>query len=326
MGAIAVRPITHADFVTPPEFANFRLASDPTGRIGGLEIELVDDGGGVRLGHCYQQIPLRVLPPFRFAADQPGLLYLINPTAGLFDGDGHLLRIVAKKGTRTVIVGQSATRIHPSLRAFSTQQWEITVEAGASLVVLPGPTIPFAGCRSFQRVSVELADDAKFAWGDIGLPGRYARGKDSERFRFETLIQQFEVRRWLDERRGLSPPGRDDPMARTCPAGINPAARQIDPELVYRDRFVWHGPWTDEVRRWHLGEHDAYGNLFLTGDVPGEAGAARFRTAAGDTVVRSLGSGEETIAEVVREALRFAGLRGSPDLATNHWFSVGASA
>ena len=195
MGAIAVRPITRTDFVTPPEFADFRLADDPTGRIGGLDLELVDEGHGVRLGRCYQQIPLRVLPPFRFADDQPGLLYLINPTAGLFDGDGHLVRLRAKKGSRTLIVGQSATRIHPSLRAFSTQQWEISVEAGASLVVLPGPTIPFAGCRSFQRVTVDLAEGARFAWGDIGLPGRYARGADSERFRFETLIQQFEVRR-----------------------------------------------------------------------------------------------------------------------------------
>jgi urease accessory protein len=292
MGAIAIRPITHADFVIPPEFADFRLANDPTGRIGGLDFEVVDDGLGIRLGRCYQQIPLRVLPPFRFAADQPGLLYLINPTAGLFDGDGHLLRVAAKKGTRTIIVGQSATRIHPSLRSFSTQQWEISVEVGATLVVLPGPTIPFAGCRSFQRVTVDLADDARFAWGDIGLPGRYARGKDSERFRFETLIQQFEVRR-----RG---------------------------DLVYRDRCCWRGPWTDDVRRWHLGEHDAYGSVFMTGDVPGESGAARFRTAAGDTVVRSLGSGAATIAEVVREALGFAGLRGAPDLATNHWFSVGA--
>jgi urease accessory protein len=278
--------------VTPPEFAGLSLAENPTGRIGGVDLELVDEGHGLRLGRCWQQIPLRVMPPFRFDAAQPGLVYLINPTAGLFDGDGHLVRLTAKKGTRTFFVGQSATRIHPSLpssRAFSTQQWEIVVEPGASLVVLPGPTIPFAGCRSFQRVSVDLAEGASFAWGDIGLPGRYARGAESERFRFETLIQQFEVRR--------------------------------GGELVYRDRFCWRGPWTDDVRRWHLGEHDAYGNVFLTGDVGGDSGA-RFRTASGDTVVRTLGSGEATIAAVVREALRFAGLRGAPDLATNHWFSV----
>ena len=91
MGASAGSPILAApDFVAPPEFAALRrLASDPTGRIGGLDLELVDDGHGVRLGRCYQQIPLRVLPPFRFAEGQPGLLYLINPTAGLLDGDGH---------------------------------------------------------------------------------------------------------------------------------------------------------------------------------------------------------------------------------------------
>ena len=49
------------------------------------------------------------------------LLYLLNPTAGLFDGDGQLVSIDAHAGTRAVVVGQSATRIHPALRGFSTQ-------------------------------------------------------------------------------------------------------------------------------------------------------------------------------------------------------------
>src|SRR5258707_9181 len=74
-------------------------------------------------------------------------------------------------------------------------------------------------------------------------------------------------------------------------------------------------PRHDKHGRWRLGESHAYRNVFLTGDVPGESGAARFRTASSDTVVRSLGSGEATIAEVVHEALGFAGLRGTPDLA-----------
>ena len=48
-------------------------------------LELINAGGFTKLGACYQQVPLRVLPPFQFATERPALLYLLNPTAGLFD-------------------------------------------------------------------------------------------------------------------------------------------------------------------------------------------------------------------------------------------------
>jgi len=92
---------------------------------------------------------------------------LLNPTAGLFDGDAQLVQIAAGLGTRTVLAGQSATRIHPCLNGFSTQQWDITVASGAVLVVLPGPAIPFQSARYYQRVSINLEDHASLIWGDI---------------------------------------------------------------------------------------------------------------------------------------------------------------
>src|SRR5689334_352813 len=121
MGAWADR-ITAADFLKPPELAGLSLSADAAGRIGGVRIEL--------------------LPAFRFGRDQPALLYLLNPTGGLLDGDGQGVELIARSGSRCVVVGQSATRIHPSLTGFSTQQWRIHVEAGAALAVLPGPAIP----------------------------------------------------------------------------------------------------------------------------------------------------------------------------------------
>src|SRR5207302_4533244 len=164
MGASATR-ISAADFLTPPELRDRHLAADSAGRIGGVRLELVSGrvvsgewSEGValtthhsplttrpltRLSSCYQQVPLRVLPPFQFGAGQPCLVYLLNPTAGLMDGDAQLVHINAGPGTRAVIVGQSATRIHPCWRGFSTQQWHIGVAAGAVLAVLPGPAIPF---------------------------------------------------------------------------------------------------------------------------------------------------------------------------------------
>ncbi len=307
MGAPAAR-ITAADFRTPPELREWRLAADAAGRIGGVRVELVGGGAVTRLGNCYQQVPLRVLPPFHFGPRQPALLYLLNPTAGLLDGDGQRVELTARAGSRALVVGQSATRIHPSLAGFSTQQWDIRVEAGAVLVVLPGPAIPFPGCRYYQRVTVDLDEGASFVWGDIWLSGRYARGDGTEQFQFDRLIQEFEVRRY----------GRG----------------------VFRDRFCWRGPWDRETAAWHFGRHPASGSLFATGPVDESLfalsrppGRALFPTAEGDTCCRWQGSSEEVAWGVVELALRFGPVRADHsdgsmwfvpgrELAPNHWFSL----
>jgi urease accessory protein len=258
--------------------------------------------------NCYQQVPLRVLPAFQFRPDEPALVYLLNPTAGLMDGDAQLVCVRAGTGSRTVLVGQSATRIHPCLQGFSTQQWHIHVESGAVLAVLPGPAIPFRDCRYYQRVDIELSAGAGLIWGDIWLAGRYAYGDTPEQFQFATLIQQLTVRR--------------------------------DQAIVFRDRFCWQGPWDPPTAAWHFGTAPACGSLFATGsvhepDLPGAGSAARviFPTAWGDACMRWSGSSETVTASVVKSALslaaRMAGnTQGKPwllherDLAPNHWFSV----
>ena len=225
MGTGSAR-ITAADFVTPPELRTWRLADNPAGRIGGVRLELTGGPAGSRLGACYQQVPLRVLPPFQFGPGLPALLYLLNPTAGLLDGDAQLVEIAAGSGTRALVTGQSATRIHPSLHGFSTQQWRLRVAAGAVLVVLPGPAIPFQGCRYFQRVAIDLDRGAGLVWGDLWLAGRYARGTASEQFQFATLVQDLVVQR--------------------------------DGCLIFRDRFCWQGPWNEVTpRAWHFGTRTA---------------------------------------------------------------------
>jgi urease accessory protein len=209
-----------------------------------------------------------------------------------------------------VVVGQSATRIHPSLRGFATQQWRIRVESGAVLVVLPGPAIPFQGCRYFQRVAVELDPGAGFVWGDVWLPGRYARGADSESFRFDRLIQAMTVVRGN--------------------------------RLAFRDRFCWRGPWDAADSRWHFGGATAAGSLFATGPavaapLVGELALnpAEFATAVGDRCVRWCGPAEAVTAAVVHTALATAALLAGGSghdgwiptngLAPAHWFSPGCT-
>jgi len=289
------RRITATDFVTPPELADWSLAASGAGRIGGVRLELVPGAEGTRLADCYQQVPLRVLPPFHFGPGQPSLVYLLNPTAGLMDGDAQLVQFRAGPGTRAVVTGQSATRIHPSIRGFSTQQWIIQVAKGAILLVLPGPAIPFQGCRYFQRIAIDLEEGADLVWGDLWFAGRYERGDASERFQFQTIVQQTVVRR----------------------AG----------RLVFRDRFCWRGPWDEATAAWHFGAGPACGSLFVTGSIEDNGNSARFATAAGDTCLRWCGESEAVVAGLVETALRAAGEKSGPtwlaqnDLGPNHWFA-----
>jgi urease accessory protein len=304
MGASTAR-ITAEDFLTPPELAAWRLASNGAGRIGGLRLSLAADSQGTQLRECYQQVPLRILRPFHFSADEPALLYLLNPTAGLMDGDGQLIHLTAGPGTRAVVTGQSASRIHPCLNGFSTQQWHVRVESGAVLVVLPGPAIPFQGCRYYQQARIDLASGARLIWGDIWLAGRHTRGEASEQFQFAHLIQEMTVQR--------------------------------EDKLVYRDRFAWRGPWDESSAGWHFGGQLAFGSLFVSGKVteeslPAGARAANFPTAAGDTCLRWCGDPEAVISCLVKAALHLAAandgsarepwLLSSHHLGPNHWFAA----
>ncbi len=302
MGASTAR-ITAADFLTPPELSAWQLASNGAGRIGGVRLSLAADSQTTQMRECYQQVPLRVLPPFHFPGNEPALVYLLNPTAGLMDGDGQLIELTAGAGTRAVVTGQSASRIHPCLNGFSTQQWTVQVESGAVLVVLPGPAIPFQGCRYYQQARIDLATDARLIWGDIWLAGRHTRGEASEQFLFAHLIQELTVRR--------------------------------EGKRVYRDRFAWRGPWDDATAGWHFGGQLAFGSLFVSGSVAEEsllagARAAIFPTAAGDTCLRWCGDPEAVISSLVKSALQLAAgkdgssrepwLLASHHLAPNHWF------
>jgi urease accessory protein len=309
VGARATR-IVREELLTPPEFRGLHPTEHQAARIGGARIELVRSGPETRLGTCYQQVPVRLMPPFVFDSEPASLLYLINLTAGLLDGDGHKIEITAREGTRTVVTGQSATRIHPAQHHYATQQWNVEVEDYACLVVLPGPAIPFRGSRYFQRARIELAPRAQLIWGDIWLAGRYDRGDLSERFQFERIVQDFEARR----------------------AG----------RLVYRDRFRWDGPWSPDDAAWYFGGALASASLFIAGPVPDTLPEANpplkrslFRLDSGVSCMRWCGPPAAVTSDLVVTALRLAAgwtkgpgaspwLLTSSALAPNHWFSTPA--
>ncbi len=300
--------ITRDEFHVPPEYREIVRGGHEAARVGGARIELVQESGETRLGSCYQQIPVRLMPPFPVDNEPASLLYLINLTAGLLDGDGHLMQVTAREGTRSIVTGQSATRIHPALKSFASQQWDVTVGEDATLVVLPGPAIPYKGSRYYQRGRIDLAKSSRFLWGDIWLAGRYERGELSERYVFDRLVQDVEVRR--------------------------------EGKLVYRDRFRWDGPWGRDEIDWYWGGSLATGSLYIggpevTSPPPAPVGLRQsyLPLDMGGACVRWCGTPAAVTRAVVETALRVAAewhsgpgarpwLLESSALAPNHWFST----
>lgn len=299
MGAASVR-IAEEDFIAPPEFAHLPPPRRTAGQAGGVRLELVERAGRTRLGHCYHQVPLQVLPAFHYPTEPAALLYLLNPTVGLLDGDAHRIEVTARPGTRAVVTGQSASRVHPALSSYSTQHWAVRVDDGAELVVLPGPAIPYRGARFYQRVEIDLAPTARLIWGDIWYPGRVRYEADPEEYVFDRVVQHLEVRR----------------------AG----------RLAYRDRFDWRGPWSPADRAWYVGAGRASATLFATGPVGrddgGAAEGAVLPLASGDSCVRLVGDPAAVTADCCRLAFGTAGrwsgsspwLSAGNNFSPNHWF------
>jgi len=298
--------ISRADFQPPPELADRDPALAPAEHVGGVRTELRLHEGVVGLGRTYYQNPLRVLMP---VAERPGseaLLFLMNSTAGLLDGDGQLVELDVGSGVRCFVTNQSASRVHPCPLWHAAARFDIKLVAGSTLCVLPGPTIPFAGSRYHQRTNISLEPGANMVWGDILLPGRTQYAKAPERFAFDCIVQELRVERGS--------------------------------RLVFHERFCWRGPWTEDAIGWHFGDAEAVASLFVSGKISidelpelSDGVIAVQPTAHGDTCLRLVGRNpEQLIATAARVALMAAAqLAGDPApwlahssrLAANHWFS-----
>ncbi len=116
--------------------------------------------------------PLRLLTPRNHG---PGAwAYTTTLGGGLLGGDEIRLRTTVGRGARAMLSSQGATRLYRSARA-SAVSLEVVLEEGALLALLPDPVSGFAGSRSEQRTSVQLAAGASLALAELITAGRTAR-------------------------------------------------------------------------------------------------------------------------------------------------------
>ena len=117
---------------------------------------------------------------------------VVNPTAGIFDGDELELEAKAEPGARLVLTSPSANRIYQSRtgRAAVVRQ-TVMAAAGSFVEFLPEPLIPHAGSVYEQHTELVAAAGAEMLFFEWLSPGRVAGG---EVFQYARLHWRTDVR------------------------------------------------------------------------------------------------------------------------------------
>lgn len=171
---------------------------------GFARIEVSQINGRSVVSSLRQRMPLRVSSPLYPADERTVSFFIMNPAAGLLQGDQHNICMHVKENAQAVVMGQGAAKVFRSPGGKVAKQFTaITVEKGAKLEYLPEVVIPFAESCLFSRTNVLVSREASALFWEINAAGRSARG---ELYAYNKLDQQTNI--------------------------------YIDRELIFTDRFV----------------------------------------------------------------------------------------
>ena len=149
----------------------------------------VDAKGRSQLCHQSFSAPMHISKPH--LEGDTLRVNVVNPTAGLFEGDEIACKVRVEAGARLLLTSPSATRAHCMAGAGEarlTQQF--SVERDAWLEVWPELFIPQAGTRYRQKTTVELAGGSGLLLVETLAPGRVASG---EAFQFQYLDWETDI-------------------------------------------------------------------------------------------------------------------------------------
>lgn len=157
---------------------------------GHLELVCAPDTRGVSvLRQQSFRAPMHISKP-HYDSDML-VVNVVNPTAGLLEGDRVECRVDVEAGARLVLTTPSASRAHRMRDGFAEIQQELRVANSGFLEFWPELFIPQGGTRFRQTTSLEVADGGELLFVESLAPGRVAAG---ESFAFRELEWRTDVR------------------------------------------------------------------------------------------------------------------------------------
>ena len=149
-----------------------------------------DVNGATYLREQSFRAPLHLSKPHEDAGAL--VVNMVNPTAGLFDGDEIDCKVTVETGAHLVLTTPSANRVYKARQAdraaVVTQSYRI--KAGGFMEFYPELLIPQAGARYHQRTELRVEVGGLLLFFEWLAPGRVASG---EVFQFEELVWDTDV-------------------------------------------------------------------------------------------------------------------------------------
>lgn len=155
-----------------------------------LTAESRSDGRTVLADQAFRA-PFHVSKPYWDPDARTLLVQVVNPTAGILDGDRLESTVTAGSGAALVVTTPSASRVFRMRSGRAVCQQQFSIEAGAWLEFAPEPLVPHRGARYRQTTRVDVAPGARGVFVEQLMPGRLGHG---EAWGWTDLELNFELR------------------------------------------------------------------------------------------------------------------------------------
>ena len=167
---------------TPQEVKKYNLKIDQlevgkSGKVGILDVELKENNElKTVITKQFSQVPLQIQRAVYPENSLPGLayLYIISPSGGILQGDRYKTDIMMKNNAISHITTQGATRIYSMNSNSASQMVNITLDENCYLEYIPDQIIPYQNSRYYQKVNLNIHDDATLIYSEVLTPGRIA--------------------------------------------------------------------------------------------------------------------------------------------------------
>ena len=167
---------------TPQEVKKYNLKIEQlevgkSGKVGILDVELKEN---IELKTVitkqFSQVPLQIQRAVYPENSLPGMayLYIISPSGGILQGDRYKTDIMMKNNAVSHITTQGATRIYSMNSNSASQMVNITLDENCYLEYIPDQIIPYQNSRYYQKVNLNIHDDATVIYSEVLTPGRVA--------------------------------------------------------------------------------------------------------------------------------------------------------
>ena len=167
---------------TPQEVKKYNLKIEQlevgkSGKVGILDVELKQNAElKTVITKQFSQVPLQIQRAVYPENSLPGMayLYIISPSGGILQGDRYKTDIMLKNNAVSHITTQGATRIYSMNSNSATQMVNITLDENCYLEYIPDQIIPYQNSRYYQKVNLNIHDDATLIYSEVLTPGRIA--------------------------------------------------------------------------------------------------------------------------------------------------------